>query len=819
MALKPELGLASLPEPEELPPLLDQTENEDGSIDVTFGEKEEVDIETLAFEDNILMLLEEDTVKDVGARVVQETDEDLMSRSEFIDNIVKGLDQLGVKIEEFSDPFSGACAATSPLIIENAVKFEARAIAELFPPGGPVKSQILGVQTPEKEAKAKRIKKYMNFQLTEEIPDYFELKERGLLITAIAGNAFTKAYRDTFNEINVVEDVPIQNFVVNYNATSLWQAQGYTHIIPVNLDDYERGIESGLYGDVDLGQPKQLEEDELQSKLNRIQGISLPASTATGYQFYERHYNVYIPEDPENTSELAVPYICTVEKSTQTVVAVRRNWKAGDKTFKKKMYFTHFKYAPGPGFYGLGLIHLIGNLTRTATAALRSLVDSGMFANMQGGFKLKSMRVIDNTPIGPGEWRDVEAGNADISKAVYPLPYKEPSKVLFELLTFIVSSAQKFADTTEQVISDSTNYGPVGTTLALLEASTKFFSGIHKRLHKSQKDEFRILFRLNSEYLTDTYPYQLPEGEQFIRQSDFDGSVEVIPVSDPNISSAAHRIMLATTQLQMAQQAPPGMYNLRELHRRILSAMDVENIDQILPPPEMAKPQDPLSDIMAASQNKAIAAFPGQDHDSHIAVKSAFLQDPANGANPIFEQITPILTGNIREHVILKYQEQIMGVMQAQGTPPGQNPDVMGKIMSEAAKQVLQMNQKLAEDPAVNIEQAKLMLQMEDIKLGRDKLEWDKEAKVGDLSIRNRELDVRQAEIAATAALKGADIDMQMDTKVMDARAKIASENIKRLTEVAKEDNKVRIAEINANSKVEAAKAKPKPPKPKTKAK
>jgi hypothetical protein len=411
----------------------------------------------------------------------------------------------------------------------------------------------------------------------------------------------------------------------------------------------------------------------------------------------------------------------------------------------------------------------------SATAAMRSLIDAGQFANLPGGFKAKGVRMVgDNEPIAPGEFKEVEATGIDLSKAIVPLPYKEPSSTLFQMLNFVATAGQKFADSTEQVISDAASYGPVGTTMALLEASSKFFSAIHKRLHKSQKDEFRILARIDYDYLPEEYPYDVPYEDRSIFKKDFDGRVDIIPVSDPNIPSNAHRMMMANMALQMAQQSPPGMFNLEELNRTILNAANMPNVDQILPPKIEPKPLDPVSDIMAATKGVPIAAFPGQNHDAHIQIKMAYLQDPMNGANPIMQRITPILQANIQEHSIMKYQEQMNGVTEQmmQGVNPqeAQNPAVVEMVMAQAAQQVLNANQAMGQ--AQSPEQQLVSLEQAKVELEKQKLQSDTMVQAAEMELKTKKLKLEEADQIIDLLKANATNSMKEEKAELDRQAK-----------------------------------------------
>jgi len=462
-------------------------------------------------------------------------------------------------------------------------------------------------------------------------------------------------------------------------------------------------------------------------------------------------------------------------------LSVRRNYNPNDPAKQKKMFFTHYRYVPGFGFYGLGLIHFLGNLTMTATAAMRALVDAGQFANLPGGFKQKGVRIVgDNDPISPGEFKDVEATGVNLQQAIVPLPYKEPSATLFNMLNFISQTGQKFADTTEQMVSDASSYGPVGTTMALLEASSKFFSAIHKRLHKAQKDEFKLLARLNYEYLPDEEVYDIPEDTITIYRSDFDGRVDVVPVSDPNIPSNAHRMALAQLALNLAQASPPGMFNMEELNRTILSAANVPNLDKIMPSKPDPIPLDPMSDILAAVKGMPIQAFVGQNHDAHIAMKTAYIQDPMNGANPAMQRIVPVLQANIQEHMILKYQEQIGGMSEQaeqQAAMAGRSIDeqTAEMIMAQAAQQIAQTNMILAKQ-GMNITPEQQMVQLEGQRLNieQQKLQAQIAKEQAEGALKNRELQLKEMKLSVDAYTQGASEILKSDEKEKDRNAKKA---------------------------------------------
>ena len=435
------------------------------------------------------------------------------------------------------------------------------------------------------------------------MPEYFDEFERMLFHLPLIGSSIKKIYYDSSLGRPVSEFVPIDQFYVSYFATDLRRADRYTHVIYRSPVDMARCIDSGMYADVELPNAGIPQLSGMAEKMDTVLGLSPAGDNDPQYVLLEQHCYLEMPEDKMHDGKRACPYIVTVEESTGAVLSIRRNWKEEDERYEKKMHFTHYRYVPGFGFYGLGLIHFLGNLTMSATAAMRSLLDAGQFANLPGGFKAKGVRIVgDNDPIAPGEFKEVEATGVDLSKAIVPLPFKEPSGTLFNMLGFVTGAGQKFADSTEQVIADSKGYGPVGTTMALLEASSKFFSAIHKRLHKAQGDEFKILARVDYEYLPNEYPYKLPGCLEKVFKTDFNGDVDIVPVSDPNIPSNAQRMLLIQMVQQIAAQSPPDMFDMEAINRMLLTTANVPDVDKLMPYKEEAQPQDPLSDIKSANK-------------------------------------------------------------------------------------------------------------------------------------------------------------------------------------------------------------------------
>ena len=749
---------------------------DDGGVVVDFASEVEEEVSMEPSEDvaewysDIADTLDEQTLVDISTEVRDNFQADKDSRGEWESMFERGFDLLGLKLEPGSEPFEGACTAVHPLLIESAVKFQSKSSQELFPSGGPVKANILGNSTPEKQMQANRVQNFMNYQLTEQMPEYFDEFERMLFHLPLIGSAFKKIYYSSILNRPVSEFIPIDQFYVSYYATDLRNADRYTHVIYKSPVELQKDILAGVYKDIELPTPSQANITTLTQKMDTILGLSPSADNDPQYILLEQH--CYL--DIENKDQ-SLPYIVTVEEQTRQVLSIRRNYEPDDPNMEKKSHFVHYRFVPGFGFYGLGLIHFLGNLTMSATAAMRSLIDAGQFSNLQGGFKAKGLRIVgDNEPISPGEFKEVDATGMDLSKAIIPLPYKEPSSTLFQMLQFVASTGQKFADSTEQVISDAASYGPVGTTMALLEASSKFLSAVHKRVHKSQKDEFRVLAKIDYDYLPNEYPYDVPNEDRSIFKNDFDGRVDIVPVSDPNIPSNAHRMMLANMALQMAQQSPPGMFNLEALNRTILHAANMPNLEEILPLKLEPKPLDPVSDIMAATKGIPIAAFPGQNHDAHIQTKMAYLQDPANGANPIMQRIQPILQANIQEHSVMKYQEQMNGIAEGmmKQLPPeqAQDPSVIEMAMSKAAQEVMNANQALGkaqspEQQLVSLEQAKVELQ-------KEKIKSDTMVQAAEMELQNKKLELDENEQIIDMLKAGASDNIKREKTSLDNETK-----------------------------------------------
>lgn len=756
---------------------LEGEEGEDGSITFDFSGEEELEElsedESDSFYENLVDYFEEDDLDMLGEEIIEGAENDRESNEEYYDQVAQGLSMLGLGIEELNTPFEGACSATHPVIIESAVKFQSKASSELFPANGPVKTQILGDATDERSAQAKRIKDHMNYQLTTQMDEYFPKLERMLYYLPLIGSAIKKLYFDEGRGRPYSEFIRVDKFYINQSCEDLKSSSRYTHVIEKTENELRKDFVNGLYKEPEnweWGGASDPKESALEDVEAEIMGYNKFTRTDFDgvYTLYEQHVDMYLEDDPmADPNELANPYIVTVDSDSGKVLSIRRNWKQGDLNREKRMWFVHYPFVPATGFFCLGYIHLLANFQATLTSIIRSLVDAGQFANLQGGFKARGLRVVgDNEPIAPGEWKDVEAAGLDLSKALLPLPYKEPSTVLFQTLQFLDARVQKFADTAEQVIADSTNYGPVGTTLALLDASQKFFSGIHKRLHFAQKQELQILAELNFEYLDEKYAYDVIGATKEVQQEDYNGRIDIIPVSDPNISSNSHRMALAQAKMQVAQMFP-GDINRKEVIKDFFKAMgDESSIERFVPTQPQAKPQDPMSDITAAVKGMPIGAFPGQHHDAHIKAKQSWLQDPMGGGNQINQQAVPALMSNIRDHMLLRYQE----LMEAELRSQGKRADDEFAV-AEAMNKITSFNHQEAEnqgfsDPLAVAARAQLV----EAEAKAKEVEYDKQQKQLEMIFKYAEMEMKNQNSARTEA-----------GKLATEAAKIASDEYKHL--------------------------------------
>ena len=659
---------------------------EDMDIEVNFAQDgsavldfmpDEMNVEAMIpFNANLAEYMDEGELGALSAQLMGDFEEDRMSRDEWEDTYVKGLDLLGFRYEDRDRPFPGASGVTHPLLAESVTQFQASAFKELLPARGPVKTEIIGAATPEVEAQADRVREFMNYEITCVMEEYTPEMDQLLFYLPLAGSAFKKVYYDPSLQRAVSKFVPVEDLVVPYAASDLETCSRITHVVKMNYNEVRNQQLSGFYRDIEITPADNTTQTVTQDKVEEIEGIS-GAGNDMMYELLEFHVVMEIPgfEDPDG---LHLPFIITIDRTSGRVLSIRRNYYEDDPLKQKVTYFVHYKFLPGLGFYGFGLIHMIGGLSRTATAALRQLVDAGTLSNLPAGFKARGIRIRDDeTPLEPGEFRDVDAPGGALRDSLMPLPYKEPSGTLFNLMGFCVEAGQRFAAITDMQVGEGNEQAAVGTTLALMEQGTKVMSAVHKRLHYAQKTEFRIVARVFSEYLPPEYPYQVVGGDQMIKQADFDGRVDVIPVSDPNFFSFAQRISLAQQELQLVQ-SNPEIHNMKEAYRRMYTALGSENIEALLmpdPPPPM--PVSPALENASAMMGAPLTAFPDQDHDAHIESHISFLENAMAKMNPM---VSTALLSNIFQHVAFKAEQIAEQQLQQMAQ---QDPQLQQQLMQE----------------------------------------------------------------------------------------------------------------------------------------
>ncbi len=655
---------------------------QDGNLVPLFEEEEIIATEHQV---NLAEVLDSFSLQTLSSELVDAFEQDKESRKDWLDVFTKGLELLGLKTEEREEPFPGATGVHHPLLSEAVTQFQAQAYKELLPSGGPVKTRVMGNESPEAMSQSQRVKEFMNYQITEVMQEYDPEMDSLLFYLPLAGSAFKKVYYDNLLGRATSRLVKAEDLVVAYETTDLETSPRFTHVISMTGNDLKKLQMNGTYRDVQIGEAGvDLEYNEAKEKIDELQGIQPPLADYNEYSVLELHVNLELP-DIDNYG-FAVPYIVTILEDSDEILSIRRNWEQGDELFRKKEYFVHYKFLPGLGFYGFGLIHMIGGLTKSATSILRQLIDAGTLSNLPAGFKARGMRVQgEDEPLRPGEFRDVDVPGGTIRDALMPLPYKEPSSVLTQLLGVIIDSGRRFASIADMQVGDiGSQQLPVGTTVAMLERGTKVMSAIHKRLHFAQKKEFRLLAKIFSRSLPPVYPYDVPGASREIKATDFDDRVDIIPVSDPNIFSMAQRVMLAQQELQMAQAAPQ-IHDLREAYKRMYEALEVKDIDGILPPVQEIPPRDPISEQQAAMTGQPIKAFEFQNHDAYIAAHSSFLQNPMVAQNQTAQMA---ISANIQEHQAMLYKQQIEQVLGQQLPELGSQipPEVMNELALLAAQ-------------------------------------------------------------------------------------------------------------------------------------
>ena len=754
------------------------------------------------FSANLAEYISEQTLQTLASELASDFDDDVSSRKDWMQTYVDGLELLGMKIEERTEPWEGACGVYHPLLSEALVKFQSETMMETFPAAGPVKIEIIGRETPEKKDAAERVKEDMNYQLTDVMKEYRPEHERMLWGLGLSGNAFKKVYYDPSLERQASIFVPAEDIVVPYGASNLETSERVTHVMRKTKNELIKLQVAGFYRDIDLEDPVNV-MDEVEKKIAEKMGFR--ATSDDRYKLLEMHVNLDLPgyehknDDGEPTG-IALPYVVTIEKGTNSVLAIRRNWEPTDDTHAKRNHFVHYGYIPGFGFYCFGLIHLIGAFAKSGTSILRQLVDAGTLSNLPGGFKTRGLRVKgDDTPIAPGEFRDVDVPSGTMRDNILPLPYKEPSQTLFALMNQIIDEGRRFAAAADMKVSDMSSNSPVGTTLAILERTLKVMSAVQARIHYAMKQEFRLLKKIIADYTPDEYSYEPIEGSRRAKKSDYD-QVNVIPVSDPNAATMSQKVVQYQAALQLAQTAPQ-LYDLPLLHRQMLDVLGIKNYAKLVPNQDDRKPMDPVTENQNILMMKPVKAFLYQDHPAHIAVHMSAMQDPKIqqlvGMNPMAQQIQAAMMAHINEHIGYEYRKQMEMRMGMELPPDNEQYEEEGipehmevrisQLAAQAAQQMLQQNQQeaqaqqnaqAAQDPLVQMQQMELQLKQADLQLKQQKLQVDAAAKEDQLEI-ERERIASQKEIAgmqvgAKAAKDKAELEAKMELEGLKLGTDIA---------------------------------------------
>lgn len=754
--------------------------NLDG-LEIEIEPEEEGDDE---FNKNLAEEIPDGVLEQISGDLLGDFQSDIDSRKDWLQTYVDGIDLLGLKVEERTEPWEGACSVYHPILAEALVKFQSETMMETFPAAGPVKTQIIGKQTPEKEQAAFRVKEDMNYQLTEAMPEYRPEHERMLWGLGLAGNAFKKVYYDPALQRQVAIYIAAEDIVVPYGASSLQTSPRVTHVMRKTKNELRKLQVAGFYRDLDLGEPSNTLE-EIEKTIAEKMGFN--ATMDDRFKVLEMHVeldlNEYGYDDSYSDGDgIALPYVVTIERTTGEILAVRRNWNPDDKTKQKREHFVHYGYIPGFGFYCLGLVHLIGATAKSGTMLMRQLVDAGTLSNLPGGFKTRGLRVKgDDTPIAPAEFRDVDVPSGSIKDNIMTLPYKEPSQVLQALMNQIIQEGKAFANAADMQVSDMSANSPVGTTLAILERTLKIMSAVQARIHYAMKQEFKLIKNIIRDYTDDEYTYEPDDGRPQAKRNDYD-MVEVIPVSDPNAATMAQKVVQYQAVMQMAQ-ASPQIYDMVELNRQMLEVLGVKNIGKLVPSAEDQKPKDPITENMAIINGKPVKAFLYQDHQAHIEVHMAAMQDPMIqklvGQNPKAQSIMAAAQAHIAEHVAFEYRKQIeqqLGVPlpTPEETLPEDIEVDVSRLVTQAASQVLAANQQKAaqeqamqqaQDPLIQMQQAELQLKAQDVQIKAQKLQTDAQ-------LEQERLAVERERIASQERIAGAQLGAKaaMDKEKLDAQ-------------------------------------------------
>ena len=796
------MGIDELAEQEQ--PLEIEIENPDGitigmdGLEITLEPENEKSDDFYA---NLAEEIDEQTLQSLASDLVEDFDGDIGARKDWIQTYVDGLELLGLKIEERSEPWEGACGVYHPLLSEALVKFQAETMMSIFPAAGPVKTHVIGKENPEKKAAAERVQEDMNYQLTEVMQEYRPETERLLWGLGLAGNAFKKVYEDEQLGRQVAMYVPAEDMVVPYGASSLESAERVTHVMRKTENEMRTLQVSGFYRDIDLGDPVNA-LDEVEKKI--AEKLGFRATTDDRYKILEMHVNLDLEGyehkgDNGKPTGVALPYIVTIEKGSNNVLSIRRNWEQDDELHQKRQSFVHYGYIPGFGFYCFGLIHLIGAYAKSGTSIIRQLVDAGSLANLPGGFKTRGLRVKgDDTPIAPGEFRDVDVPSGAMRDNIMPLPYKEPSQVLMTLLNQIVEEGRRFANTADLNLSDMSANAPVGTTLAILERTLKVMSAVQARVHYSLKQELKLLKRIIADNAPEEYNYQPDTGSRKAKKSDYQ-STDVIPVSDPNASTMAQKIVQYQAAMQLAQQQP-NLFNMPLMYRQMLDILGIKNAQKLVPLPEDMKPKDPVTENQNVLMMKPVKAFQYQDHQAHITVHMSAMQDPKIAQllqnNPMAQQLQAAMMAHINEHLGFQYRVEIEKQLGVE-LPPSQDLDgeeinmdpaveaKLAPLLAQASERLLQMNkaqvaqqqsQQQAQDPLVQMQQQELQ-----IKQAEQQRKQQKDQ--ADVQLRQQQLQIEQQRIATQAQLETAKTQANIEAAKASDETRMTVEMMKHLSE------------------------------------
>jgi hypothetical protein len=750
-------------------------------------------------DENLAEVIEDGVLESMASELVGDFESDRESRRDWARAYVKGLDLLGMKIEDRSQPWQGASGVFHPVLTEAVVRFQAQAMGELFPASGPCRTKIMGKMTPEKLDQADRIQTEMNYLLTEEMTEYRDETEQMLFKLPLAGSAFKKVYYDPIMERPASMFVPAEDFVASYGASDLMTCPRYTHIMKKTSNEILELQVAGFYKDVDLPDPEP-DFSDIQEKYDELDGESAVIEDDDRHTILEMHVTMNMPEEFDDPDGIARPYIVTIDKSSREILSIRRNWYEDDRKKKKRAHFVHYKYLPGLGFYGTGLIHLIGGLAKSATSILRQLIDAGTLSNLPAGLKARGMRIKgDDSPLMPGEFRDVDVPGGAIRDSITFIPYKEPSSVLYSLLGNIVEEGRRIGSVADIQVGDMNAQAPVGTTLALMERSMKVMSGVQARMHAAMKKELRLLSSIIRDYMPSEYAYEM-DGD-FDRQKDFDSRVDVIPVSDPNAATMSQRIMQYQAALQLSQQAPQ-LYDLGKLHRQMLEVLGIQDAGDIIKLPEDIKPSDPVTENMMLLKQEPVKAFKYQDHEAHIAVHMAAMQDPKMremvGQSPFAQAIGQAMAAHITEHVAFQYRreiEKMLGVeMPNEDQPLPEDVEVqISRLAKDAAEKLLQKDQMEAQqkqiqqqqqDPVVQMQQMEMQMKQRELE---HKISMDTQKLQLDAMNKSANAQIQAERISAENQREGARLGVKLATDLDDAQRKDQAEGAKLGIEIAKE--------------------------------